>query len=131
MKKIISTSLALAILLNVTACGTFLYPERKQQSNPGRIDPSIVILDGLGLLFFIIPGAVAFAVDFGNKTIYIPEDESSSLELKDMKVVKVDKDFITEEMAAKIVTDKTGKNFDISKAEIYKLDANGKKVRVE
>lgn len=131
MKKIISTSVAMAILLNVTACGTFLYPERKQQKNPGRIDPSIVILDGLGLLFFIIPGAVSFAVDFGNKTIYIPEDESSSLELKDMKVVTVDKDALTQEMAAKIVTDKTGKNFDISNAEIYKLDSSGKKVRVE
>ena len=32
----------------------------------------MAVLDGIGLLFFIIPGVIAFAVDFSNGTIYLP-----------------------------------------------------------
>jgi hypothetical protein len=38
----------------------------------GDIDVGIAILDGIGLLFFIIPGVIAYAVDFSNGTIYLP-----------------------------------------------------------
>ena len=57
----------------LSGCGTLLYPERKGQTG-GRIDPSVAILDGLGLLLFLIPGLIAFAVDFSNGTIYLPEN---------------------------------------------------------
>ncbi len=55
----------------VAGCGTLLYPERRGQRG-GRIDPAVAILNGIGLLFFIIPGAVAFAVDFITGAIYLP-----------------------------------------------------------
>lgn len=55
----------------LSGCGTLLYPERKGQSG-GRIDPAVAILDGIGLLLFLIPGLIAFAVDFSNGTIYLP-----------------------------------------------------------
>ncbi len=45
--------------------------ERKGQRG-GDIDVGIAILDGIGLLFFIIPGVIAYAVDFSNGTIYLP-----------------------------------------------------------
>ena len=32
----------------------------------------MAVLDGIGLLFFILPGVIAFAVDFSNGTIYLP-----------------------------------------------------------
>ena len=54
-------SLSLAIyVLHSTACGVLLYPERQGQKG-GRIDPAIAILDGIGLLLFLIPGLVALA----------------------------------------------------------------------
>ncbi|HRX75648.1 MAG TPA: hypothetical protein P5341_16175, partial [Hyphomonas sp.] len=31
-----------------------------------------MILDGIGLLLFLIPGLIAFAVGFSNDTIYLP-----------------------------------------------------------
>lgn len=129
MKKIISLSLATAILLNVTACGTILHPERKGQTG-GRLDAGIVALNGIGLLFFIIPGAVAFAVDFGNGTIYLPNSDRSSLDIDKMKAIKVDKEGLTKELAAKIVSEKTGQTIDVSKAEIYKENKNGDAVRL-
>ena len=66
----------IALLTIQVACGTFLYPERRGQSE-GQLDTDIVILDAIGLLFFIIPGVIAFAVDFSTGAIYLPTGESS------------------------------------------------------
>ncbi len=63
--------LVAAISLQTAACGTILHPERRGQRG-GRLDVGIVILDAVGLLFFIIPGVISFAVDFTNGTIYLP-----------------------------------------------------------
>lgn len=66
------------LALQSTACGTILHPERRGQRG-GNLDPAIVILDAIGLLFFIIPGAIAFAVDFSNGTIYLPSGKRSQV----------------------------------------------------
>ena len=69
--KPVVCALAGAVLIVQGGCGTLLHPERKGQG-PGRLDPSIVILDGIGLFFFLIPGLIAFAIDISNGTIYLP-----------------------------------------------------------
>jgi hypothetical protein len=64
--------------LGVTSgCGTILYPERRGQP-AGRLDWGIVALDAVGLLFFFVPGVIAFAVDFNNGTIYLPPEHYGS-----------------------------------------------------
>ena len=85
---------AIAALIAVTAlsqsgCGTLLHPERSGQS-PGRIDPAIAILDGIGLLFYLVPGLVAFAVDFSNNTIYLPSGGAALDEDGPTRAVRVD-----------------------------------------
>lgn len=70
-KKSLALVLAGVITTQLAACGTVFYPERKGQIS-GRIDPVVAIANGIGLLFFIVPGVVAFAVDFSNGTIYLP-----------------------------------------------------------
>ncbi len=73
----LACSLAAILLASqVIACGTILYPERRGQAK-GKIDADIVILDAVGLLFFFVPGVVAFAVDFATGTIYLPKGQSS------------------------------------------------------
>lgn len=79
IKRGMAVSCLLTLVLNMTACGYFLYPERKGQSG-GRVDPVVVILNGAGLLFGILPGVVAFAVDFTNGTIYLPSGGSSAID---------------------------------------------------
>jgi hypothetical protein len=64
------TGLTLAAA-SLSACGTIMYPERKGQID-GKIDPTVAILNGVGLLLFLVPGVIAFAVDFSNGTIYLP-----------------------------------------------------------
>ncbi|SDM58975.1 hypothetical protein SAMN05192555_11555 [Franzmannia pantelleriensis] len=68
---VVATALALA------GCGTLLHPERKGQAS-GDIDPRIALANGVGLLFFIIPGVVAYAVDFSNGTIYLPSGHTQA-----------------------------------------------------
>lgn len=59
---------------SITGCGTVMHPERKGQP-AGPLDWEIVALDAIGLLFFFVPGVIAFAVDFNNGTIYLPTAE--------------------------------------------------------
>lgn len=61
--------LLIAALLLQTACGSILYPERRSHKGT-NVDPTVAVLDGVGLLFFILPGVIAFAVDIGNGCIY-------------------------------------------------------------
>lgn len=60
--------------LALVGCGTILYPERRGQ-DAGPLDWKIVGLDAIGLLFFFVPGVIAFAVDFGTGAIYLPADQ--------------------------------------------------------
>jgi len=66
-----SLALGAVLVAQSLGCGTILYPERRGQRG-GRIDAGVAVLDGVGLIFFILPGVVAFAVDFGDGAIYLP-----------------------------------------------------------
>jgi hypothetical protein len=73
---------ALGVLLALftqLGCGTILYPERRGQRS-GRIDPAVAVMDGIGCLLFLIPGLVAFAVDFGTGAIYLPGGRRGEVE---------------------------------------------------
>lgn len=55
-------------------CGTIFHSERNYQPHSRDIDWKVAALDGLGLLFFFIPGVVAFIVDFHTGAIYLPPE---------------------------------------------------------
>ena len=78
MKKLLTLFISTGLILNLTACGTILHPERKGQTS-GRLDAGVVLLDAVGLLFFFVPGVIAFAVDFSNGTIYLPDGYTQNL----------------------------------------------------
>ncbi|MGA9666624.1 MAG: hypothetical protein WBQ69_09280 [Gallionella sp.] len=91
LNSIVVPLLAFTMIVNLASCGTILYPERKGQK-PGHIDPAVAILDGVGLLFFIIPGVIAFAVDFSNNSIYLPRSHSSKFDsLQEYSQIRADK----------------------------------------
>ena len=70
--KLLSTAvLCSALVTQLTACGTIFYPERRGQIS-GQIHPGVAILNGIGLLIYIIPGLLAFGVDFATGAIYLP-----------------------------------------------------------
>jgi hypothetical protein len=84
----ITRGMAAALLITqVTACGTLLYPERRGQTN-GQIDIGVAALDAIGLLFFFVPGVVAFGVDFITGAIYLPGGGMASLTEDELNSIK-------------------------------------------
>lgn len=70
--------LAVALVaVQQSGCGTIFWPERRGQP-AGPLDLKVVALDAVGLLFFFIPGVIAFAVDFATGAIYLPPGQYSS-----------------------------------------------------
>ena len=117
---------SVVFIIELAGCGTILYPERKGQKD-GRIDPGIAVLDGLGLLFFIIPGVIAFALDFSTGAIYLPggpRKSSTFLEDEKMIVVRVNPKELSEEVIKGVVKRETGSlaRFDLNKVEIKVLN---------
>jgi|UniRef100_A6VZ27 hypothetical protein len=84
----LARGIAAALLITqVTACGTLLYPERRGQTN-GQIDVGVAALDAIGLLFFFVPGVVAFGVDFITGAIYLPGGGMASLTEDELNSIK-------------------------------------------
>jgi hypothetical protein len=72
-KGLVTALLAGSLGFQGAGCGTLMFPERQHEDHSGRLDPNILILDGIGLLFFIVPGLVAFGIDLYTGAIYLPE----------------------------------------------------------
>ncbi len=71
-QRIVSGLLAATLLAQLSGCGTLFYPERRGQLK-GQIDPAIAALNAVGILFFVVPGLIAFAIDFATGAIYLPD----------------------------------------------------------
>lgn len=69
--RLIAGALAISLLSQLAACGTLFYPDRRGQIE-GKIDPVIAAMDAIGILFYVLPGLIAFAIDFTTGAIYMP-----------------------------------------------------------
>jgi hypothetical protein len=112
--KILKGSVALVLVFQFTGCGTILHPERKGQ-RAGRMDAGIVLLDAIGLLFFLVPGVIAFAVDFNNGTIYLPSSVLGSNQLREVPFDPKHTDLAGIE---KIVKDQTGQSVKLTQSNM-------------
>ncbi|MFC3608715.1 polyribonucleotide nucleotidyltransferase [Stutzerimonas tarimensis] len=74
--RLVSAVLAASLLAQLAGCGTLFYPDRRGQID-GRIDPAVAALNAVGLLFYLVPGLVAFAIDFTTGAIYLPNSRYS------------------------------------------------------
>lgn len=87
----------------------------------GKIDPGVAVLDGLGLLLFLIPGVIAFAVDFNNGTIYLPGGSASlddELGEQQLVAISIGTDGLTEESIELALREQLGSEVDISAPEV-------------
>jgi len=116
--------LVTGMTVQLAACGTLLYPERRGQRS-GRIDVGVAVLDGIGLLFFIIPGVIAFAVDFSTGAIYLPGGHRASTGTEGIKIVKVKPEQLrTLDNIKDIVVKETGipETIDMKTAQVSPMD---------
>lgn len=77
--RVIGGALIAALLTQLTACGTILYPDRRGQIE-GKIDPVVAVMDAIGILFYVIPGLIAFGVDFATGAIYYPGGKTAQVD---------------------------------------------------
>ena len=123
LMKALSIFVCSVFVIQASGCGTLMYPERRGQRG-SHIDVGVAVLDGIGLLFFLIPGVIAYAVDFSNGTIYLPGGSlRSSLDIKNIKQVKFDPKNTTLAGIERIIKNETGclVKFDQSDIRITKL----------
>jgi len=83
-KNLLSFIVLIPLILVTTGCGAIFYPERS--GNTHKIDPKVAVSDGVGLLFFIIPGVVAYAIDFSTGCIYLSGGGTSTTSYKNSKM---------------------------------------------
>ncbi|HEX6985601.1 MAG TPA: hypothetical protein VF170_09500 [Planctomycetaceae bacterium] len=112
------TLLLTASVVWTTSCGTLIHPERVGQPRGGRLDLSIVLLDGLGLLFFFIPGVIAFVVDFATGAIYLPPGYGDAGDPKSWRVVRIPKDEMTREKIEEVVSREVGRPVDLEAEDV-------------
>ena len=74
--RLLCAALGTTLLAQLSACGTLFYPDRRGQIE-GKLDPAIVAANAVGLLFYIIPGLIAFGIDFATGAIYLPNNQYS------------------------------------------------------
>jgi hypothetical protein len=112
--KFVTVTLVAVIALVSTSCGTLLYPERRGQPR-GVIDSGVLLLDAVGLIFFVVPGLIAFAVDFSTGAIYYPPAPyggpvtQNGFRRDDLVRVEVPKDELTQAKIEQVVSQETGK----------------------
>ena len=128
-RRLILLALCTIIVLQLVSCGTLLYPERRGQKS-GQIDTAVVLMDAIGLLFFIIPGVIAFAVDFTTGAIYLPpssEDSKKDAKAQNgvgkdaLRVVKVDPERLNPDTIARIVAEHTGYHIRLDDTDLIAI----------
>lgn len=124
-KKFLTSVLFVILLFQLSACGYILHPERRGQTG-GRIDVGIAVLDGIGLLFFLVPGIIAFAVDFSTGCIYLPGGYAAGPDADEIKVVHVNPAELNETTISRIIFRETGVStaIDLNQALFCKLNGS-------
>jgi hypothetical protein len=115
-KNMLGILLCLAMLAQTTGCGYVLYPERRGQTG-GRIDAGVAVMDGICLFLFIVPGIVAFAVDFSTGAIYLSHTKSS-LDQPGAPLAAFDPKHFTNADIERIIKRETGHNIRLDQADM-------------
>jgi len=109
--RIIGGVLAVSLFTQLSACGTLFYPDRRGQIE-GKIDPAIAALNAVGLLFYVIPGLIAFGIDFATGAIYFPDDQFSMAPEKLQEAIGADGQIDTLRLKA-IIEEQTGRSLPL------------------
>jgi hypothetical protein len=106
--KMFAATLTAPLALGLSGCGSLFYPERRYNKHSPHFDGTIVLLNGIGLLFYIIPGLIAFAVDFATGAIYLPPGQERGV------LIRLDPKHLTPEEIRDAIYEETGIEIDLA-----------------
>ena len=131
MRRFFLIAAMLSLLFSVTGCGTLFFSHRMGKKLSKTIDNRVFYTDCFLCLFGVVPGVVAFVLDYENGTIYYTEAELLPDDLFGMKKLPGG-NMTPEEIAEKL---SAALDKEISSSEIRealrvssKLGKKGKKV---
>ncbi|WBE24264.1 polyribonucleotide nucleotidyltransferase [Denitrificimonas caeni] len=122
IKPMVATTFSALLIFELAGCGTIIYPERRGQTG-GKIDPAVVIMDGIGLLFWVIPGLVAFAIDFATGAIYTSSGRYS-VAPEALKPAIDENGRIDTVQLQEIIKQQTGQNIPFNHPNIQQQDSS-------
>ncbi|SDH27427.1 hypothetical protein SAMN05216603_107151 [Pseudomonas benzenivorans] len=105
--RVIGGVLAVSLLTQLSACGTLFFPDRRGQIE-GQIDPVVAALDAIGILFYVIPGLIAFGIDFATGAIYLPGGSSAQVDPQELNKVVGDDGQIDNVALKALIEQRTG-----------------------
>ncbi|MBR7140399.1 MAG: hypothetical protein IKD44_12770 [Lentisphaeria bacterium] len=85
MRRFFLIAAMLSLLCSVTGCGTLFFSHRMGKKLSKTIDNRVFYTDCFLCLFGVVPGVVAFILDYENGTIYYTEAELLPDDLFGMK----------------------------------------------
>ena len=112
-----------ALLLGASGCGTLFYSHRIGRRMSKTVDNTVFYSDCVLCLLGVIPGVVAFILDYDNGTIYYTEaelipDNFNEGCLTPGRMKKIDGGSMTEAEIASRLARATGRRIDLSQARI-------------
>ncbi len=116
--KRVKTLTATILALVMCSCGTILYPNRRGQQG-GHVDVGVVVMDGLLMLLFFVPGVAAFVVDFATGAIYVPGTHEKV-------ILRFDPETTTEEELEAMLSDHFGTPIDLDAEDVVRIPLQGK-----
>lgn len=120
--RVIGGVLALSLLTQLSACGTLFYPDRRGQID-GKIDPAVAAMDAIGILFFVIPGLIAFGIDFATGAIYLPDGKYAVAPQELQEAIGADGRVDTAKLKA-IISRETGRDLPLDDPRLIQHSGN-------
>ncbi len=116
-RQFFSYSTATVLTISATGCGTILYPERMGQPRGGfdDVDWTVAGMDAIGLVFFFVPGVIAFAVDFQNGSLFYPPGQYGNLQPTELNKVALPAGEPSISMIEQTISDEIGQPVQLKK----------------
>lgn len=125
--RVIGGLLVATLTTQLTACGTLFFPDRRGQIE-GRIDPAVAAMNAIGVLFYVLPGLIAFAIDFATGAIYLPGGTTAQVNPEDLRNL-VDADGQVDQARLKaLILEQTGHNLPIDDPRLIRHNGSAEQL---
>ena len=131
MRRFFLIAAMLSLLCSVTGCGTLFFSHRMGKKLSKTIDNRVFYTDCFLCLFGVVPGVVAFILDYENGTIYYTEAELLPDDLFGMKKLpggNMTPEEIAEKLSAALDKEITSSEIREALRVSSKMGKKGKKI---